>query len=109
MNVCRTQAVATLGETLRRRRRDELKIIGAEAAAMIGCSQPNYSDWENDKVKPDDRWLDGIAKFLGVDRRTVVLLRSGETVQDVADELAEVRERLARIEAVLKRQSQGSE
>lgn len=103
MNVTRTLPVATLGETLRRRRREELKLDTAEAAQRIGVSQPSYSDWENDKSKPGDQYLTAIADFLGTTRAEVVLLRSGEDPAQVAQHVAGLEQRIAALEEMIRR------
>ncbi len=88
----------TLWWRLKERRLD-LGIGTVEAAEMCGTSQPTYSRWENRKRVPEDADLDRIATFLGVNRRDVVLWRSGE---DPSEEVRELREQMAEMAEEIK-------
>jgi transcriptional regulator with XRE-family HTH domain len=74
-----------------------------EAAAACGVKQSAYSKWENNRTRPDDDQLEGIAAFLGVTRREVVLARSAELIGDEPDELGQLRSEVAELKELVKR------
>lgn len=74
-------------------RRQQLGIEQKEAALMCGVSQPAYHRWEHGRL-PDEKYLTDIARFLGVTRGEVVLLRSGEDPTEfVAGQIEQLSER----------------
>lgn len=68
-----------------------------DAAGLCGTTQSTYSKWENGKTKPADEHLAAIARFLGMTRSDVVLLRSGENPQP--DEVGSLRAEVAELRA----------
>lgn len=84
-----------LGARLAERRR-ELGIEQKEAALMCGTTQPTFHRWEHGRA-PDEKFL--IARFLGISRAEVVLLRSNEDptefvagqIENLAEVLIELR------------------
>lgn len=66
------------------------RLTTSEAAEMCGVPQSTYSRWENQVREPEDQYLDGIARYLGISRAEVVLLRAGEDPDELISE--EVRQ-----------------
>ena len=81
-----------LGARLVERRR-ELGIDQKEAALMCGVKQPTYHRWEHGRP-PDEKCLSDVARYLGVTRAEVVLLRSGEDPTEfLAGQIEQLSER----------------
>ncbi len=83
-------------------RRQELGIEQKEAALMCGVTQPTYHRWEHGRA-PAEEFLDSIARFLGVTRPEVVLLRSNEDPATfLADQLDQLTGRLGEVARTLR-------
>lgn len=83
-------------------RRTELGIDQKQAALMCGVSQPTFHHWETGR-RPGEEYLVNIARFLGLEREDVVLLRSGVDPEEfIAQRIEGAAERIDDLARVLR-------